>query len=297
MTTELRLRGRVFTPDRPAVMAIINRTTNSFFAGNRYHQLDDALLALDYAVASGADLVDVGGVRAGQEGPEITPVAEYDAVAPFLEAARARHPDLILSVDTWRSEVAERLRWAEVDLINDTWAGYDHDLMHVAAAHGQGYVCSHSGGLAPRTDPVAPHYPPEPDGVVDDVCTWLSHLAHRAVEAGVAPERVLVDPTLDFGKHTLHSLTLLRHTDRVASLGFPVLQAISRKDFIGETLNLPVEERLEGSLAAVSIASWLGCTVFRVHDVQATRRALDMVASIKGVRAPLVFERGNPNRA
>lgn len=275
-------------------MAIINRTSNSFYPGNRYPHLDDALAAIDRVVRAGADLVDIGGVRAGQEGPEVTAVQEYDAVAPLLDAARRRHPDLLLSVDTWRCEVAERLAWADYDLINDTWAGYERDLVHVAASLNIGYVCSHSGGLAPRTDPVAPVFPPEPDGVLADVRDHLLSLAERGLAAGVPAERLLLDPTLDFGKHTLHSLTLLRHTADFAALGFPLLQAISRKDFVGEVLDLPVADRLEGTLAATAIASWLGTTVFRAHDVRETRRVLDMVASIKGVRAPAVFKRGNP---
>ena len=107
-----------------------------------------------------------------------------------------------------------------------------------------------------------------------------------AEQAGIPPERVLIDPTLDFGKTTAHSLEVLRHTADVVALNYPVLQAMSRKDFIGETLDLPAEERLEGSLAATSVAAWLGATVFRSHDVRATRRVLDMVATIRGDRAP-----------
>ena len=289
----LRLRGRTFDAGRPAVMAIVNRTNDSFWSGNRHGDLASARRALDAAVELGADIVDVGGVRAGQEGEVVTPEQEIERVVPFLARAREDHPDLVLSLDTWRSEVA-RVAAAEagLDLVNDTWAGHDRELVHVAARAGAGYVISHTGGLPPRTDPVGVTYPPEPLGVVDDALRTLREGAERAVAAGIPAERVLVDPTLDFGKTTAHSLTLLRHTAAIVDLGYPVLQALSRKDFVGETLDLPPDDRLEGTLAATAVAAWLGATVFRAHDVRATRRVVDMVATIRGDRPPLVAVRG-----
>lgn len=216
---------------------------------------------------------------------------------PFLEAARAAYPDLVLSLDTWRAEVAEAAAGL-VDLVNDTWAGHDAGLVRVAARIGAGYVVSHTGGLPPRTDPVDVRYADahghDELAVVRDVLAGLARGAEGAVAAGVPPERVLVDPTLDFGKTTRHSLVTLRHTGDVAAIGFPVLQALSRKDFVGETLDLAADDRLEGTLAATAVAAWLGTTVFRAHDVLATRRVVDMVASIRGDRAPAVALRGEP---
>jgi dihydropteroate synthase len=289
----LRLRGRTFDAGHPAVMAIVNRTNDSFWSGNRHGDLASARRALDAAVELGADIVDVGGVRAGQEGEVVTPEQEIERVVPFLARAREDHPDLVLSLDTWRSEVA-RVAAAEagLDLVNDTWAGHDRDLVHVAARAGAGYVISHTGGLPPRTDPVGVTYPPEPLGVLDDALRTLREGAERAVAAGIPADRVLVDPTLDFGKTTAHSLTLLRHTAAIVGLGYPVLQALSRKDFVGETLDLPADDRLEGTLAATAVAAWLGATVFRAHDVRATRRVVDMVATIRGDRPPVVAVRG-----
>lgn len=297
----LVLRGQRFDAARPAVMAIVNRTSDSFWAGNRHAALDDALRALDRAVAEGADIVDVGGVRAGQEGEQVDAAEETRRVLPFLTAARAAYPDLVLSLDTWRSEVALAAAEAGLDLVNDTWAGHDPDLVGVAARIGAGVVCSHTGGLPPRTDPVAVRYADahgdDELAVVRDVVQVLREGAERAVAAGVPPERVLVDPTLDFGKTTRHSLTLLRRTGDVVALGYPVLQAVSRKDFVGETLDLGPEERLEGTLAATAVAAWQGVAVFRAHDVRATRRALDMVASIRGDRPPARTVRGEPGTA
>ena len=296
-TPALVLRGRTFDASRPAVMAIINRTSDSFWAGNRHAALEDAMAALHAAVEAGADVVDVGGVRAGQEGEHVGPAAEVDRVLPFLEAARTAYPDLVLSLDTWRSEVAQAAEGL-VDLVNDTWAGHDPQLVHVAARTGAGVVCSHTGGLPPRTDPVGMRYADEHGddelAVVRDVLRVLAEGARAARAAGVPAERILLDPTLDFGKTTRHSLVTLRHTADVAALGYPVLQAISRKDFVGETLDLEADERLEGTLAATAVAAWLGTTVFRAHDVRATRRAVDMVASIRGDREPLLSVRGEP---
>lgn len=281
----LRLGGRSFAPGRTVVMAVLNRTPDSFFAGAR--QLDDdvALAAVDEAVAGGADVVDIGGVKAGP-GDDVPVQQEVDRVVGFVAAVRQRHPGVVVSVDTWRAEVAEYACAAGAGLVNDTWAGHDPELVHVAARHGAGYVVSHTGGATPRTRPFRVTYGTGPDGVVDDVVRTLTAGAARAVAAGVDPRSVLVDPTHDFGKNTWHGLTLVRRTDAVVAIGHPVLMALSRKDFIGETLDLPPDERLEGTLAATTLAAWLGATVFRCHDARATRRALDVVEAVRGDLVP-----------
>jgi dihydropteroate synthase len=197
------------------------------------------------------------------------------------------------------------------DLINDTWAGHDPALVEVAGAAGVGVVCSHTGGATPRTDPYRVEYPDLSDaqvtavthasdtsggdgrdGLLADVVTTLRAAAERAVECGVPRGSVLVDPTHDFGKNTWHSLHLLRRTGVLAGLGFPLLMALSRKDFVGETLDLPPEERLEGTLGATAVAAWLGARVFRTHDVVATRRVLDLVAAVRDEAPPAVALRG-----
>ena len=291
-TAPLVLRGQVFDAGRPAVMGIINRTSDSFFSGNRHADLDSAKRALDEHVAAGADIVDIGGVRAGQEGEVVSPEQEIERVIPFLAHAREAHPDLLLSLDTWRSEVAREAGAHGLDLVNDTWAGHDPELVGVAAQIGAGVVVSHTGGLPPRTDPVKVTYGPDPLDVVRDVLRTLAEGARTAQQAGIPDERILIDPTLDFGKTTVHSLEVLRHTGDVARLGFPMLQALSRKDFVGESLGLEADDRLEGTLAATAVAAWLGATVFRAHDVRATRRVVDMVAVIRGDRMPVRTVRG-----
>ena len=268
-------------------MAIVNRTPDSFYDGGANVELAAALDAVDRAVAEGADLVDIGGVRAGY-GPPVDTAEELRRVLPVVAAVRERFPNLPISVDTWRAAVAAEVIAAGADLINDTWAGADPDLVGVAAVSGSAIVCSHTGGLGPRTDPHRVQY----DDVVADVVTTVSAAARAALAAGVRRDGILVDPTHDFGKNTRHSLLLTRRLDELVATGWPVLVALSRKDFIGETLDLPATDRLEGTLAATAISAWHGARVFRTHDVLATRRVLDMTASIRGTRSPAVARRG-----
>ncbi|MBD5787031.1 dihydropteroate synthase [Cellulosimicrobium terreum] len=278
-------------------MAIVNRTDDSFWAGARQLDDDAALAAVARALDEGAEIVDVGGVRAGV-GPEVTAAEEIRRVVPFVARVREDFPDLLVSVDTWRADVAHEAALAGADLVNDTWAGHDPRLVEVAGEHGIGVVCSHTGGATPRTDPYRVAYPAGPgaadprDGVVQDVVATLAAAAERAVACGVPRGSVLVDPTHDFGKNTWHSLHLVRRTQVLAGLGFPLLMALSRKDFVGETLDLPADERLEGTLAATAVAAWLGARVFRAHDVRATRRALDMVAAVRDEVPPARATRG-----
>jgi dihydropteroate synthase len=283
---ELRLGSRTFTQASLAVMAIVNRTPDSFFDRGATFADDAAMAAVDMAVADGADIVDVGGVKAGY-GDEVGPDEEIRRTVPFIREVRERHPGLVISIDTWRAAVAEAAVDAGASLLNDTWSGADSELVHVAARSGAGLVCSHTGGLPPRTDPHRVQYA----DVVADVLATVTGLAERAVAAGVRADGILIDPTHDFGKNTRHSLELTRRLDELHATGWPVLVALSRKDFVGETLDLPPSERLEGTLAATAISAWLGARVFRAHDVRATRRVLDMVASIRGDRPPAVARR------
>jgi dihydropteroate synthase len=283
----LRLGRRSFGDDELVVMAIVNRTPDSFYDRGATYALGAALDAVDRAVAEGAGIVDIGGVKAGP-GAEVDPAEELRRTAELVAAVRAGHPELVISVDTWRSQVARTLAAEGADLLNDTWGGTDPGLAAVAAEHGAGLVCAHAGGLPPRTRPHRVAY----DDVVADVVTTVTGLAERAVAAGVRADGILIDPAHDFGKNTRHSLEVTRRLGELVATGWPVLVSLSRKDFVGETLDLPPGERLEGTLAATAVSAWLGARVFRAHDVAATRRALDTVASIRGTRPPAVSRRG-----
>jgi len=283
----LRLGRRTFGDDELTVMAIVNRTPDSFYDRGATYGLDAALAAVDRAVTAGAAIVDIGGVKAGP-GDEVDPAEELRRTAELVAAVRAAHPDLVISVDTWRSEVARVLAAEGADLLNDTWGGVDPALAGVAAEFGTGLICAHAGGLAPRTRPHRVAY----DDVVADVVSTVTRLAARAVAAGVRPDGIVIDPAHDFGKNTRHSLEVTRRLDELVATGWPVLVSLSRKDFVGETLDLPPDDRLEGTLAATAVSAWLGARIFRAHDVTATRRVLDTVASIRGTRPPAVARRG-----
>jgi dihydropteroate synthase len=268
-------------------MAIINRTPDSFFDQGATFGTEAALAAVDRAVQEGADIVDIGGVKAGP-GQVVDADEEIRRIVPFVATIRARHPDLVISVDTWRAEVARQAVDAGADLLNDAWAGADPQLAEVAAQTGVGLVCSHTGGLPPRTRPHRPAY----DDVVADVLDTVTRLADRAVSLGVRPDGILIDPAHDFGKNTRHSLELTRRLNELADTGWPVLVALSNKDFVGESLDVPVAGRLSGTLAASVVSAWLGARFFRAHQVRATRQALDMVATIRGDRQPAAARRG-----
>jgi len=283
----LRLGDRTFGTGDLAVMAIVNRTPDSFFDRGATYAEQAALAAAAKAVAEGADIVDIGGVKAGP-GDEVDVAEEIRRTVSTVAAVRAVHPDVVISIDTWRAEVAAAAVDAGADLLNDTWAGADPRLAQVAADTGAGLVCSHAGGLAPRT---RPHRAAFPD-VVGDVVATVTRLAARALDLGVRPDGILIDPAHDFGKNTWHSLEVTRRLGELVELGWPVLVAVSNKDFIGETLDVPVEERLVGTLATTAVSAWLGARVFRAHQVGPTRQVLDMVAAIRGDRPPAVTRRG-----
>lgn len=281
------LCGRPVATDRALVMAIVNRTPDSFYDRGATFEDDAALAAVDRAVTEGADLVDIGGVKAGP-GEVVDSDEEIRRVVPFVAAIRERYPDVLISVDTWRSEVARRALGEGADLINDTWAGADPELVAVAAELGAGIVCSHTGGAVPRTRPHRVRYA----DVVDEVAAEVAAAADAAARAGVASDSILIDPTHDFGKNTHHGLALLRHVDVLVKTGWPVLMALSNKDFVGETLGVELADRLEGTLAATALAAAAGARMFRVHEVAATRRVVDMVAAIAGTRPPARTVRG-----
>ena len=283
----LRLGQRDVADGELLVMAIVNRTPDSFYDRGATYALDAAVDRVHQVVAEGADMVDVGGVKAAP-GEEVSPAEEIRRTADLVAAIRAAHPTLPISIDTYRSEVAREVLAAGADVVNDAWGGVDPELAVVAAEAGAGIVCTHAGGLPPRTRPHRVAY----DDVMADVVARTTALAEAAVAAGVERERVLVDPGHDFGKNTRHSLEATRRIGELAATGWPVLVALSNKDFVGETLDVPLEERLTGTLAATSVSAWLGARVFRAHDVAATRQTLDMVASIRGDRQPARTTRG-----
>ena len=283
----LTLGHRSFADTDRLVMAIVNRTRDSFYDRGATYAEDAALERVRVVVAEGADLVDIGGVKAGP-GESVDVAEELRRTVPFVARVRAEHPDLVISVDTWRAEVGSEVCAAGADVLNDAWGGFDPALAEAAAEHGAALVCTHTNGATPRTPPHRPSY----DDVVADAVRATVALAERAVALGVPRESVLIDPAHDFDKNTWHSLELTRRLGEMVATGWPVLVSLSHKDFVGETLDRPLEERLVGTLAATAVSAWQGARVFRVHDVAATRQTLDMVSSILGERPPARVVRG-----
>ncbi|MFD3872939.1 dihydropteroate synthase [Streptomyces sp. NPDC058623] len=283
----LRLGRREFATHEPVIMAIVNRTPDSFYdQGATFHD-EPALERVERAVAEGAAIIDIGGVKAGP-GEHVDAAEEARRTVGFVAEVRRRHPDVVISVDTWRHEVGEAVCEAGADLLNDAWGGVDPKLAEVAARFDAGLVCTHAGGVEPRTRPHRTSY----GDVMGDILAVTVGLAERAVALGVRRDAIMIDPGHDFGKNTRHSLEATRRLGEMTDTGWPVLVSLSNKDFVGESLDKPVKERLLGTLATTAVSAWLGARVYRVHEVAETKQVLDMVATIRGHRPPAVARRG-----
>ena len=207
----LELAGRQFSADDLLIMAIVNRTPDSFYDRGATYAFDKALERVGDCVAAGAEIVDIGGVKAAP-GDEVDAAEEIRRTVDFVAAVRDRHPDVIISVDTWRHEVGRAVCHAGADLLNDAWGGPDPRLAEVAAEFGVGLVCTHAGGAEPRTRPHRVHY----DDVLADILTRTVGLAERAASLGVPRSGILIDPGHDFGKNTWHSLEATRRLGEMA---------------------------------------------------------------------------------
>jgi len=278
--TARRIGSRSFDFDRQvAVMAIVNRTPDSFFDRGSTLALDAAVERALAAVAAGADWVDVGGVPFGR-GPAVSLQQELDRVVPVVEALHAAS-DVVISVDTFSAEVARQSIAAGAAVINDTSGLWDADMAPVVAASDATLVLTHS--LAPpRSEPPNPQY----TDVTAEVIAFLEHRVAQATAAGIPRERLVVDPGHDLNKNTYHSLELTNRLDEIVALGLPTLVAVSNKDFIGETLDRAQGDRMEGSIAAAVICMMKGARIIRMHDVRAAVAAARMTEAVLGFRAP-----------
>lgn len=265
------------------VMGILNRTPDSFYDGGRT-ALTDALRHAGEMVAEGCDIIDIGGVKAGPGAP-VSLDEELSRVAPLTDALRDE-TDATLSVETARPEVADLVLDTGAGIINDVTALAEPELAAVCARRGARLVLMHHGGQI-RGRPRNPRYA---DVLASVLETW-DQTAEVARSRGVLEQDLIYDPGLDFGKTTFHSLELMRRLPELTETR-RVLVAASRKDVVGETLDLPLEERLEGSLALVALSVLHGAAIVRVHDVKASVRVVRMVEAVTGERAPLAPVRG-----
>jgi dihydropteroate synthase len=277
-------------------MGVLNRTTDSFFDHGEYFDLDRFFARAEQLIGEGADVLDVGGVKAGP-GPAVTEAEELERVVPVIMSLRERF-EVPLSVDTWRSAVAKASFEAGAVLGNDISGFADPEYLPVAAAARASVVATHIR-LAPRVPDPEPHY----DDVVAEVAQFLSVRAERALACGIPAEHVILDAGLDLGKTAAQSLLLLQHSARLASLGYPLLLSASNKTFLGVLLDLGIDERREASLAAAALGIAGGCRLVRVHDVAGTCQVRDMLAAIMesasentraGELEALGEKRGNP---
>ena len=283
----LRLGRQSFADDRRLIMAIVNRTPDSFYDKGATWSEDKAFDRVAQVVDEGAEIIDIGGIKAAP-GEEIAVEEEMRRTVGFVERVRGVHPGVVISVDTWRSQVARAVCEAGADVVNDAWGGVDPELVDVAAKYDAAIICTHTGGVVPRTRPHRIEYADVVASAVADTTAY----AERALAAGVDRESIVIDPAHDFGKTTQDSLDLTRRLDELVATGWPVLVSLSNKDFVGEALDLPVGERLIGTLAATAIATMQGARIFRVHEVTETRQVVDMVDVILGRRPPARTIRG-----
>jgi dihydropteroate synthase len=260
--------------NRTLVMGILNRTPDSFYDQGATFALDAFLRRAEQLVAEGADLLDVGGVKAGP-GPEVTEAEELERVVGPIEALRSRF-DVALSVDTWRASVLDAACEAGAVVGNDISGFGDPDYLRIAAKHRASVVATHI-----RLSPRVPDPEPEYDDLLADVTSFLLERAHRARDAGLAPEQIALDAGLDLGKTPLQSAVLLRQSDALASHGLALLLSASNKRFLGELLGLEIDQRRAASLASVAYGVAHGCRIVRVHDVAGSVDVCRMVEAIQ----------------
>jgi dihydropteroate synthase len=263
----LDVRGRV------VVMGILNRTPDSFYDRGATWDFDAFVRRAEHLAAEGADLLDIGGVKAGP-GPEVDEAEELDRVVPAVVALKERL-DIPLSVDTWRASVLDAACGAGAVVGNDISGFDDPDYLRVAAKHEATVVATHIR-LRPRVPDPDPHY----DDLVADVTAFLRERAERAEAVGLRPEQIVLDAGLDLGKSPAQSAVLLRESAQHAALGFPLLLSASNKRFIGDLLGREIDDRRAESLAAVAYGAMHGCRIMRVHDVQGTARVCRTIEAL-----------------
>jgi dihydropteroate synthase len=270
----LRLGDRsIAVSRRVVVMGILNRTPDSFYDRGATWDFDAFVRRAEQLVVDGADLLDVGGVKAGP-GPEVGESEELDRVVPAVEVLRARF-DVPLSIDTWRASVLDAACGAGAVVGNDISGFDDPDYLRVAAKHDATVVATHIR-LRPRVPDPEPHY----DDLVADVTAFLLDRARRAESVGLHPEQIVLDAGLDLGKTPAQSAVLLRESAQHAALGYPLLLSASNKRFIGELLGREIDDRRPESLAAVAYGVMHGCRVVRVHDVLGTARVCRTIEAV-----------------
>jgi len=276
---ELIVGSRRFSAQRPAVMAVLNVTPDSFSDGGRHTLLSDALAAADRMLEEGADIIDVGG-ESTRPGSEPVPIdEELRRVIPLIQALK-RDRDCLVSIDTRHAQVMEAACEAGADLINDVQALEEPRAIQIAARFDVAVCLMHMKG-EPSTMQQSPGYA----DVIAEVSTYLQSRIDDCKAGGIAEDRIAVDPGIGFGKRLEDNLRLIAHIPDLLALGRPLLIGVSRKSMFGQLLGAPVDRRLAASLSAASVAVWLGATVIRAHDIGATVDAVRTAAALRSAAA------------
>ena len=279
MLGELHCGGKTLDLSQPRVMGVLNVTPDSFSDGGRFLDVEAAVAHGVRLVNEGADIIDVGGESTRPGARAVSSEAELDRVVPVIERL-AGAVDAVISIDTMKPNVMRAACRAGAGFINDVSALRAPGALAAARDCAVPVCLMHMQG-EPRTMQKHPHY----DDVVAEVSGFLARRAQACVEAGLARERLVLDPGFGFGKTLTHNLELFAHLRELAALGYPLLVGVSRKSMLGQLLDAPLGERLHGGVAAAAIAAWEGASIVRVHDVRATRDALRVAGALRRWRA------------
>lgn len=263
--------NRVFDAEhRTYIMGILNVTPDSFSDGGKFNQMDAALYHAEEMIRDGADIVDVGGESTRPGHTVISDDEEISRVAPVIEAIKSRF-DIPVSIDTYKGKVTETALKAGADLVNDIWGfKFDHTVAELTAQYGAACCLMHN-----RSEPTYQDY-------LNDVVADLKECVRIAKDVGISDDKIILDPGVGFGKTYQMNLEIINHVDVLHSLGFPILLGTSRKSVIGQTLNLPTDQRVEGTLATTVVGVLKGCAFVRVHDVKENKRVIQMTEAIMG---------------
>lgn len=268
-------RQRELDLSRPQIMGILNVTPDSFSDGGQHQALDQALLRAEQMLRDGATILDIGGESTRPGASEVSVTEELARVLPLISTIR-QHFDCVISVDTSKAEVMSAAVQAGADIINDVRALEAPQALSTAASLGVPVCIMHMQG-APRTMQHAPQY----EDVVREVCQYLLERAMQCQQAGIAASQIILDPGFGFGKNLAHNYQLLAALPQFVASGYPVLAGMSRKSMIGQLLDLPVADRLSGSLACATLAAYAGAQIIRVHDVKESVQAVRIAAAAR----------------
>ncbi len=261
--------------ERPLIMGVLNVTPDSFSDGGKFFDSGKAVDHALYMVESGADIIDIGGVSTRPGSSGISSREEIKRVIPIIKQV-ADKVDVPISIDTVKSDVARRALDSGASMINDISAlRVDKKMAHVAARHDSYLILMHMRGT-----PENMQNNTEYDDIIDEISKFLEDAAQKAIKAGVSEDKIIIDPGIGFGKSVEGNFVIMKNLNRFLEPGYRLLVGPSRKSFIGKTLDLDVDRRLEGSLAAACYAVLNGADIVRVHDVAETKRALAIIEKI-----------------